>query len=408
MNHKYVEQLVALFAILVCASSIGCRNSSNQTSGGSDEPKPVTPPPITEEVEALVKQLESFSEDERTDAAIKLIEHPDQAAHFVVPLIELLVDPKSTPKLAADLAFRELGAKAVPPIETLLHSDKQEDIERACQAIKSIGEPASPLIPKLAELLKSEDPKKRQRSAMFAMIPMGDKVIEHLDLIEKVLDDKDFNTHIFACETIINIGPEAKSVGPRLVELSKNGNVSSRSYAYWALGAIGPLDDDFDTVAYLTPLLDEFLYHEKARAMRGLGLLGSKASSVADKVREIAADDRQDLAPNAAYCLWQVTGDADEAVEILLKAFRNPNQTYSCMQFLEEMGAAAKPAEEHLIKQLDNPDESIREMALLCLCNIKTESLPAIEKMQTIAKEDSDLMLRVNAKRALEKLEASK
>lgn len=408
MNSYFLKNWVVVFAAILIVLGIGCRGANNPSESevSNTDTTQTEPPPLSEEVAELIKQLESQSEDERTDAAIKLIDYPKQADHFVVPLIELFSDPKPTPQLAADLAFRELGAAAVPKVKSLLHSDKQQDVNRACQAIKSIGKPAKDLIPKLAEYLKSDDPKKR-RSAVFAMIPMGDLVVDHVDAIGNVLDDKDFNTHIFACQAIIEIGPKAKQLGPKLIKLSKEGNVSSRSYAYWALGAIGPLDgvvDDFDTIEYLKTFLDAFVYHERSRAMRGLGLFGTEAKEIADKVREIAGDHRLDLAPNAAFCLWQVTADADEAIGILLNAFKNPNQTYSSMQFLEEMGEAAKPAEEHLIKQLDNPDESIREMAVLCLCNIKTESLQAIEKMQTIAQEDPDLMLRVNAKRALEKL----
>ena len=389
------QHLLFLSGMLVLASAAlvpGCASKTVESSR----------PEITEEVEKLVEQLKSEDPEQRTQAAIALVDHPAQAANFVQPLVSLLFDEKYNPKLAASMVFQELGAESVDSILELLRSGDLTNYKRACEAIYSMGKEAEPLIPELVIGMNSSEPKMRQ-AATYAMIPMEELAVPHLDKIVDMLDEKDFRTHVFACRAIIGMGPLAKDAAPRLVELADDGVLSSRSYSYWALGAIGPVEG-VDTIELLVTKLDATMQPERDRALRGLGLMGADAKAATEKVRALASDERGNVEPVAALCLWQITGEAEESVELLLNLTENMTHQFTALECLVQMGEDVKSGEAFFIEQLDNHDESIREVAIKCLRNCKTNSMEAIEKIQIIANEDPDMVIRLIAAKALESL----
>ncbi len=354
------------------------------------------------DVEKLIEQLRSQNTLERIEAAVQFVNYPEHASSFVESLGLQLHDPSLEVREAAKFAFADLGEACVESTRSLLKRDDSKSFVLGCEIVRAIGPPAKALLPLLAEHLNSEDAGRR-KAAVYAMMPMGELVTPYVDQLAPLLKDDDFNTQIFSCRTIIGMREHARPLASHLLQLAETGNVSTRSYAYWALGAIGPLDD-VDVVELLTSKLDTFLHPEKQRALKGLALLGPHAAAATDRIRQLTTDEDANVEPDAAFALWKVTGEAQPSVDVLVSLYDHPVHQIASLELLAEMGEAAKPAESFLIGLLQVPDESIREQAIKCLANIRCGSLEAIETIRSISENEPDLMLRIVARRALVQL----
>ncbi|HMO13092.1 MAG TPA: hypothetical protein PKD64_11735 [Pirellulaceae bacterium] len=389
--------------LLFATTCLGCNQyEANQIAIQSASPQD-SPQELSDEVKALLDQLKSRAVVDRVTAALKLTEHSSELATFILPLGEHLTDHSSEVKQAVTFAFQEFGDAAIEHIRRLIASTDKESFFLGCEMIRALGPIAEPLLPAVAEYLSSSDANRR-KGAIYALMPMKELAAPYVDKIGPLLKDQpDFNTTLFACRTIIGIGTKANSLAGALRTLAENGNVSERSYAYWALGAIGPVED-FDSAEFLIPKLDEYLQVERQRALRGIALLGPHATAAVEKVRSLMDNEVKNVEPEAAFALWKITGEVQPSLDRLIELYEHPIHQLPALSYIEEMGEAARPAEAFLLGLLEVPDESIREHAINCLVSLGTVSNQAIEAMQTMTMADPDLLLRFSAKRALRKL----
>jgi len=395
---------LAMSGILLTYSG-ACRQQDTAASATQQE----AAASASDEVAALVKQLLSDDKSERMSAALELANHPDEAPLFLRPLAELLTDRSNEEcRLAAVGTISQLGKNAVAAVRPMIESDDVREFRLGCEVVHQLGPTAAELLPELAKHIEIKDGKLDAfgEAAVYTLVPMGQHAAPYVRQLAKVLtlDAQGFHAVNFAFRALINLGPEARPAAPEIIQVANDGILSHRAYAYWTLGAIAPLDE-LDVTEFLTDKLDQFYQIERERALFGLGLIGRDAASAANKIRELALDKESGVQPIAAFTLWKVSGDADEAIDMLKEHFTRYENQYSVMKMLNRMGAAAAPAEEFLVGQLQHDDTATRDLVVQVLGNLPQLSPASKAALQQVAEKDDDAMIRFRSKQILSKLD---
>jgi len=144
--------------------------------------------------------------------------------------------------------------------------------------------------------------------------------------------------------------------------------------------------------------------HVRAKAAR---LLSQSDETGGEALREILLDSREDKAVRAA-CLKALAdraGEAPEKAELLGTVLGDDSQTTPrrlAAIKLGQMGPAAKPAVDALVKLLGSDDESLRAAAARALIRI---GQPAAAALQSAAKRSTDAELQERYRAVLQRME---
>ncbi len=359
--------------------------------------------PVEPTLDELIAKLESDNPNDKMHAAAELVDQADEIDKFIAPLAELFGERDELIQRAATRVFERLGETAVPSIRPFLEATDNEKFRRGCSMVNAIGDPACEYRELLVNTLANNDDPQFRVAAIYALTGFSNGAPEAIEYLTPDFNNQEnFNFSVFACRLVIKTGPAAKAAIPELEKLLKNGNVSQRSYAAWAMGAIGQTDE-FDTLKMLNEMLNRFTVFERERALYGIGLMGEEAISLADRVEEIMTKPGTNLEARAAFVLWQITGENQPSVDRLIELSKQPFFDLSAIQILGEMGPAAAPAADYLATRTTAEDEAIREAAADALGAMGAK---ALDQKQALFKllEDEDPLVRLAADVALEKI----
>ena len=290
--------------------------------------------------------------------------------------------------------------------DSALDSEDRKEFAAAAEMIHRLGDVAIGSTPKLVALTRSQDPKRRL-SGIYGLVTLKNSDASVIDAIEPFLDDPDFRLQVLACRAIVTIGPPAARLNGKLKTLVEKGNVSSRSHALIAIGAIGP-NKDFDVVELLAKHLDAYLQPDRDRALIGLTLLGPHAAAAKGKVEALMNDEEKFVQCQAALALWKITGDAETSVKALVAMSKTNNLQYEALMAIYQMKADAVSAAKDVAEMLQNEDGSIRSLSAEILENLGSVAQPWQATLEKLAKEDPDPMVRFHCARAAKKLLAVK
>jgi HEAT repeat protein len=354
------------------------------------------------ELERLIRILETSRDNRaRADASARLADFEDQYAKFVKPLSAMLVERDEVLSRTAVRMFQRLGKKAVDALDPDFSGDLSH-LRLVCSAINAVGDSCESYIPALLEILKTEDDVFRRTAATFALTGFSKGCPEAIDDLLRDLDHEDMNVTLFAMRLIIKTGSEARPAIPRLVNLLENGVPSQRGYAIWSLAAIGPTEE-FDTVATVGTMLNRFTVSERERALIAAGLLGEAAREHVPKIREMMNATLTNIEGQAAIALWQITGEAEASIQRLIELSRDSiDYEITGLKLIAEMGEAAAPAIDLLLKRLDSGDPSLQVAALDALRAIGKAAQPHAARIRTLMQETSDPLVKLAARQVLE------
>ena len=344
--------------------------------------------------EKVIADLKSGSSEKLISAAAELaIEHPDRFDEYAQPFAELLLSSDRLVRDTIEAAFQLQANTAVEYIKPWIETDDIEKFRWGCSVVHAVGDPAVRYRESLGKQLKSDD-RRFVMAALYALESFSDGAPDSVGDIIPLLDIDDFQRTVFACRVIIQTGSAAKSAVPALKELLENGNVSHRSLAAWALGAIGQTDD-FDTLAVLQDMLDNFTVVEKERALMGLGLIGADAKPAVDKVRELMKTG-SGVATQAALTLWQIEGStaAEEASARLIELSKTTDFEITALNLLARIQPPTTDSIDRFKKLLKSPDESVRETAARAIGRFAVDS-PELKLLITPLLEDPDPAVRL-------------
>ncbi len=351
----------------------------------------------------LLQQSKSTNADEQVDAFLQLKEFPDKADQLLIPLVEAMIANDTRVGEAAQFAAQQMGEAMAKYCDTQLDSESQKQVAAAAEMIHRMGNIGIASTPKLVELTKSDDPKRRL-SGLWGLVYLKNTDVSVVKAIEPFLDDPDFRNRVVACRAIVTIGPPAVALAGKLKQLVETGNVSTRSHAMIALGAIGP-NPEFDVVELLGNHLDVELQPERDRALIGIAHLGKNAAALKEKVESLMNDADKSVQPQAALALWKITGDSAPSVKALVAMSMTVDLEYEALNAIYQMGAEAVSAAGDIAKHLQNEDSAMRAVAVEILERFGSASAPYRETLEKLSKEDADPLVRYYCARALKTID---
>ncbi len=358
-----------------------------------------------ENVAEIVKTLtDSRDKYARAEAAAKLANYPEQYEQYVYVLAELLVDRDRVLNDIATRIFSRLGKKGVAALNPDFTGDP-EKTRLVCSAIHAIGDGCEEYIPDLLKILKTSDDRFQRVAATYALTGFTQGNPEAIDLILSDLDNSDMNVTLFAMRLIIKTGPNAKQAAPKLIELFENGVPSQRGYAIWSLAAVSPVEN-FDAVAATQKMLNRFTVSERERGLIAAGLLGEAAQPAVEKVKEMMAGKNTNIEGHAAVTYWQITGDADTAIQRLIELTENDlYYEINGLKLIAQMGPAAEPAIELLLRKSQAGDSTVQLLALDALKAIGPAAAKHREAIEKIKDSTRDDLVQLAATEILESFE---
>jgi HEAT repeat protein len=348
-----------------------------------------------------VKRAAGEARDLATDSAtahepiIRSLGGPDRAA-FKVGLYLRLPERIAPDKVYACLLLYYCGRsaeKALPALIAILDDMVQErDPERlqeekaglAMEAVEvcgQLGPAAKPAVPVLIRIMRrdaqvpipvQENGQSWSMDAARALGRIGPAAAPAVPELRKALSDDMANTE--AAKALGLIGPEARSAVPDLEAMIKRGDCQAEAaLAIWridgnarrALGVLLPPAKAKRTLDW--------------RTVQALGEMGPAAAPALPQLRKLLKPKPRgagdwSMAIRAAEAVWKITGDAKEALPVLVAALGDFDQGVrgQALEVLAAMGPAAQeacPAVEKLVG-----DEQVGTSAREALRKIRSEA----------------------------------
>ena len=433
--------LFSLFAILILGmATIGCsedadaNNSDNGDTnvadhghshdggdhghsheGGSDhghshaspEPDPEDDPTsdieLNEEtgIDDLLAVIRSVNNTRSTEAILQLAVRDipeDRMEEVALQIARSCLDQDDLTRVAAEQAVMEIGEPLAQHLGSLMNSDEHFEYGAGCSAIRYLGPKGKQWLPQLTEGLNHPDATFR-RAALFGLDNFGLEALPVLDRLIELLDDDDFNNQVGVCQVLEDMGVEAAPAESKLLEVIAEGNLSARSWAMMALGAIGPTPDT-DVAAVLAERLTAFSQPEKERALLGLAHMGSEASEYLEVIEAMMTDERKRCEPWAAYTYWRVSGDTDKTLDSLSAYLSNETYRRPALDMLTRMGDVALPTAGEIVANLGTAEPDVLEQSLLALQNFGNAASEHIDAVKPYL-EHEDPRIRFHTRKAI-------
>jgi len=297
----------------------------------------------------LVQALADEDPDVRRAAVQGLAETAPAHADLAVPaLIKAMDDDggrwQKPNWILASQALGRYKEAAVPALMDLLKGDDPKQAAYGCLGIYEIGPAGAPAVPRLIELLEKDDPRYR-RAVIGALMSIGPASAPAVPLLRKQLFSEDFHTQYWSCRALGAIGaPAALEAVPDLVDRLKNGAASVKRNAAAALGRLGP-DIGSGAVHALIEAVDDPIQPVREQAIQALGRIGPPAGEEAATAILESHQKRPVFPASVVYwALWRMRGEAQPAIDAILRDLREGTYRDEAMALLLEMGPAAAAA----------------------------------------------------------------
>jgi|GEM_PF-4767437 len=365
-------------------------------------------------VKLLIDELDDRFPDIRARAATALGLFGEDAAPAIPELIKLLGDTDQTVSLEGvwvpvSKAIPEIGAEHVldPLMEELAKTFEVKITKNGagefeaelgdrvryygvCGAIAGLGEAAKSTAPTFIEILRT-GPENRHWATMVTLSQLGDASVAAIPDFIRNLDHREFNFQVVACRALAKHGKLSAAAAPKLVKLmekNKDNMLSTRTHAAMCLGAIGPIEG-IDSVKLLKNMIQEANAFSQERGLIGLGRLGDHAKDATEFVESLLDKKGFSQKPEAARTLWQITGKAERPLEELMKRIKNPTYDTRVHAILKEMGSAALPVADKLAEDLNNEDQSQRQIVLEIFGSMGPTAKDYVDAIEESAKDAS-------------------
>jgi HEAT repeat protein len=156
----------------------------------------------------------------------------------IAPLLEKLIDRNWRRRLDAADALVAIGAPALPPLTTALHSPNASLRWRVASVLGDLGPEAAPAVPSLVAALRDPDPQVR----LYATLALGNigraAKIATPQLIA-TLQDPDSYVRTYVPIALRKVGAQGNVAVSALITALRDENSQVRLNAAYALGALG-------------------------------------------------------------------------------------------------------------------------------------------------------------------------
>ena len=362
-----------------------------------------------EELRVIAEDLTS---PDQIEAIVQLGVRPGDLSKTVPVLAKLATIHTEIIKNASDSSLQVIGPDAAEHVRPFMDENSTKGYRIACSALRAIGPGSKIYITELKDLLKDDNPTHR-KCGLYALQGMGDEAQPAMDEIILCVLDKDLNNQCMACRILENFGPDAIDAEAALLEVQKNGGPSTRGWAALCLGAIGPTSSDVDVAELLAKQLQPredgrpISPIEQQRVLTGLGYLGPEATKALDTVREKLNGKNQFVRGHAAFALWKITGDADEAGGVFRTLLNDSTLVNDAVFLVGKMGPDALILAPDVANSLNSSQPATRELAVTAIGNMGSAAASYKPKVKSLL-NDNDPLVRMAARKAMENLKEEK
>ena len=362
--------------------------------------------------EELRVTAEDLTSRDQIEAILQLGVRPGDLSKTVPVLAKLATIHTEIIKNASDSSLQVIGPDAAEHVRPFMDENSTKGYRIACSALRAIGPGSKIYITELKDLLKDDNPTHR-KCGLYALQGMGDEAQPAMEEIILCVLDKDLNNQCMACRILENFGPDAIDAEAALLEVQKNGGPSTRGWAALCLGAIGPTSSDVDVAELLAKQLQPredgrpISPIEQQRVLTGLGYLGPEATKALDTVREKLNGKNQFVRGHAAFALWKITGDAEEAGGVFRTLLNDATLVNDAVFLVGKMGPDALTLAPDVAKSLKSSQPATRELAAIAIGNMGSAAASYQTKVKPLLK-DSDPLVRMAARKAMENLKKEK
>jgi len=383
----------------------------------------------TPDVESLIQQLESDSEDKQALAAHELGELGPVAKSAVPALTNVVKESSVAARSEAIIALGKIGpaaAPAVPELAKLMRGYSVILKYNALQALRQIGPAAKSAIKQITPLMESNnsylkvsaawavatiDPENKetlqqaiqilldglhvsinevQNDAALALSQIGAPAVKPLlETLKK--EHKEHHTEECRqiCDVLSHMGPGGESAIPTLLKIVEK--IDDPSLVWRAAHALGNIRSQPDEVVpALTGLLTNDSADVRAHAAISLGDFGPEASSAVPALKKLLADPELNVKLDAATALGAIGPAAAPAVPDLASAMeKGPVAlTLTSASALASIGDASVPV---LNKMLEN-NSPLKLLAVHILGEIGESAKSSVpELVKLINSNDPDI-----------------
>jgi HEAT repeat protein len=141
--------------------------------------------------------------------------------------------------------------------------------------------------------------------------------------------------------------------------------------------------------------------------LTGLGYLGPEATKALDTVREKLNGKNQFVRGHAAFALWKITGDADEAGGVFRTLLNDSTLVNDAVFLVGKMGPDALILAPDVANALNSSQPATRELAVTAIGNMGSAAASYKPKVKSLL-NDNDPLVRMAARKAMENLKKEK
>ena len=146
---------------------------------------------------------------------------------------------------------------------------------------------------------------------------------------------------------------------------------------------------------------------EQQRVLTGLGYLGPEATKALPTVREKLTGRNKFVQGHAAFALWKITGDSEEAGAVFRKLLNDSAMVNEAVFLVGKMGPDAISLAPTIANSLKSSQPAIRELAATAIGNMGSGAAAYQNQIKALY-SDNDPLVRMAARKAMQSLKEDK
>jgi HEAT repeat protein len=304
--------------------------------------------------------------------------------------------------IAAAETLGQFTPGVVPVLMSKLQGDDPQLRRAAAIALHGTGKQGQPAVGELIQLV-AEDDSATRIPAIYGLMGIGPAAADSVPTLLEMLSHDDFHTQYWAIRAIGRIGlPAARPAVPRLLVLLRDGVASVRGNSALALGQLGSAAGS-EIVPALEAALRDKTHSVRRRSATALGKLGSFAREAVPALEVMLEDPICAEQVEVAVSLWQITGDAERTLQVLVQAIQTKEHSLAAANTFGQLAEQAAPAVSQLVNLLDSQDAETRLLVIVALAEIGPSAKSAVPALK-LRLEDPDEGVRETAAQAIEEM----
>lgn len=316
--------MVRIVAVALLMAVYGCSYAHASDSAGTarkDDVEAEECSVVREEVNALVRKLESDDASVRQNAARELVRLRSKAVLAVPSLVKAIDDPNDTVQVFACLALAGVGGGAGDATPALLKKLGSEYVGIQHASIFAVMRTCRPQDSQfLIDLLRSDNAHARA-SAACCLGQCGADNRNSVDALAKAIGDRDAWVRRYAARALGQLGGMASRTSDVLARVARTDkDAMVRCAAVEALPKVGSCDRV--CIAVLVDALEDEDYWVRMAAAQGIGDLGCAAQPARAAVHKALEDSKPEVRVWATYAAIKLDPNGEQGVNDLLKYVR--------------------------------------------------------------------------------------